>query len=204
MRTVISIFAVSALSITLASAAGPAANPNMQPGSSSGTQTMGSSAAVEANKAAYRAVIDQALNKGNLSVADKYISKDMVDHDPGNTVGGLDGFKQFVTAWRSAFPDSRAEIQELIGEGDRIIARVRSTGTHTGTFNGIAPTNRKFDVIGFDEVLFKNGKAVEHWGVTDQLGMMKQLGVMPNGTPQAQPSSAPTGTKPSAAPVHKY
>jgi predicted ester cyclase len=174
-------------------------SPSGSAGMSSATQ-----ASTEANKAAYRAVVEECMNKGNLALADKYIAKDMVDHDPGNTVGGLDGFKKFVTTWRGAFPDSRLEIESLVGDGDRIMARTRCMGTHTGTFNGIAATNKRFTIEGFDEVLFKNGKAVEHWGVTDQLGMMKQLGVMPGGSPQAQPSSAPAPAKPAAPATNKY
>ncbi len=174
-------------------------SPSGSAGMSSATQ-----ASTEANKAAYRAVVEECMNKGNLALADKYIAKDMVDHDPGNTAGGLDGFKKFVTTWRGAFPDSRLEIESLVGDGDRIMARTRCMGTHTGTFNGIAATNKRFTIQGFDEVLFKNGKAVEHWGVTDQLGMMKQLGVMPGGSPQTQPSSAPAPAKPAAPATNKY
>jgi predicted ester cyclase len=204
MRTAFPIFIVPALSMTLAFSAGPAANPNMQPGSSAGTESMGSSAAVEANKAAFRALVEECVNKNNVSLADKYVAKDMVDHDPGNTMGGLEGFKNSIIAFRKAFPDARIEVQDIVGEGDRITARLRSTGTHMAAFNGVAPTNKKFDIMRFDEAIFRNGKAVEHWAVTDQLGMMKQLGVMPDGAPRAQPSSAPAGAKPAAPAAHKY
>ncbi|MDB5102570.1 MAG: ester cyclase [Fibrobacteres bacterium] len=173
-------------------------------GGSGDAQSSATRSMVDANKAAYRTVMEECMNRGNLAAADRIIVKDLVDHDPGNLVGGLDGFKKFVTAWRGAFPDSRVEVISLVGEGDRIMARTRVTGTHSGTFNGVAPTNKRFAVEGFDEVMFKNGMAVEHWGVSDQLGMMKQLGIMPNGTPQQQPSSSPAPAKPSAPPSNKY
>ena len=224
MRTVFSFMTVSAIAFSLAAGAPPATtskgdanksaaptgtvSPGAAPTGSASSGSMGGSGnmqgSVEAYKAQYRTVIEECLNKGNLAAADKIISKDLVDHDPGNMAGGLAGFKKFATAWRSAFPDGRVEIESIVAEGDRLIARTRSTGTHTGTFYGIAPTNKRFAVEGFDEVLFKNGMAVEHWGVSDQLGMMKQLGVMPNGAPQAQPSSAPAPAKPGAPATNKY
>jgi predicted ester cyclase len=206
MRTAFSFFTVPALSVALAAAAGPAANPGTPAapmGSSVGTQTVASAAAREANKAAYRALIEACLNKGDLTVADKYIAKDMIDHDPMNRMGGLEGFKKSIADWRSAFPDGRVEVQDIIAEGDRVMARLRTTGTHKGSMNGVAATNKKIDVLGFDEVLFRNGKAAEHWGVIDQLGMMKQLGIIPDGPPQQQPSSAPAGDRP-APPSNKY
>jgi predicted ester cyclase len=223
MKNPICFFAVPALAISISMAAAPAPAPaatpaapttaasgkvnldpqsaTMQAAATSATTGSATRGSIESNKAAYRAVIEEFVNKGNAAIADRHIAKDIVDHDPANMAGGLEGFKTFVSSWRTAFPDSRMEVESIIGEGDRIMARLRATGTHSGTFNGIAPTNRKINVQSFDEVLFKNGKVVEHWAVSDQMTLMKQLGVQPAGTQQAQPSSAPAPAAPASGKV---
>jgi predicted ester cyclase len=161
-------------------------------------------AAGTAEKNAYRTLINECLNKGDMAAADMYIAKDMVDHDPNNPMGGLDGFKKFVTEWKSAFPDGLTEIQDIVSEGDRVIARIRATGTQTGKFNEMQATNKRIDVLGFDEARFKDGKIVEHWSVVDRLELMKQLGIV-SGTPgRPQPSSTPAPAKPQAPAPRKF
>jgi predicted ester cyclase len=68
--------------------------------------------------------------------------------------------------------------------GDKAVVRVRITGTHEGEFMGVPPTGKRIDVQGIDIVRFgDDGKAVEHWGVTDAMTMMQQLGAVPEGRP---------------------
>ncbi|HEX6385062.1 MAG TPA: ester cyclase, partial [Anaerolineae bacterium] len=120
-------------------------------------------------------------NEGNLGVADELIVADAVEHEefPGLEGSGPEVAKQFVAIIRSAFPDVRVQTQDMIAEGDKVVARVTLTGTHRGEFLGIPPTGKQVEVSTIDIIRVADGKMVEHWGVTDNLGMMQQLGVVP-------------------------
>jgi predicted ester cyclase len=95
---------------------------------------------------------------------------------------GREGLKNHFSAVFNAFPDLRVEIQQLIAEGDSICACVEMTGTHRGSYAGLAATGRQARVSGFDWIRFENGVAVERWGVFDQVGLMNQLGAIPGPT----------------------
>ncbi|MBM3214111.1 ester cyclase [Candidatus Poribacteria bacterium] len=92
---------------------------------------------------------------------------------------GIEGLRAFVTGLRQGMPDAKFVIDRLLSSGDYIGMAYRLVGTHTGEFMGIPATGRKLSVTGIDLIRFKDGKAVEHWGNSDDLGMMRQLGVMP-------------------------
>jgi predicted ester cyclase len=77
----------------------------------------------------------------------------------------------------------------MIAEGDKVVTRFTMRGTHQGEFMGIAPTGRRVEMTGIDIIRFSDGKMVEHWGNTDDLGMMQQLGVIPEpGQEEVEPS----------------
>ena len=80
---------------------------------------------------------------------------------------------------RTAFPDLHFTIEELVAEGDIVAGRLTMSGTHEGPLMGIPPTGRAVRQDHMHFVRFRDGKAVEHWGVRDELGMMQQMGVMP-------------------------
>ena len=79
---------------------------------------------------------------------------------------------------RRAFPDLHFTIEELVAEGDTVAGRVTMSGTHLGPFQGIPPTGRSFQQNHMHFVRFRDGKAIEHRAVRDDLGMMRQLGVI--------------------------
>jgi predicted ester cyclase len=88
--------------------------------------------------------------------------------------------KRLFAEFRSAFPDWREEIVELVAEGNTVAGRVRCSGTHLGEFLGEAPTGRRMDV---EEVFFlraEDGKFVDFWGLEDSLGRLRQLGLVPH------------------------
>jgi len=70
----------------------------------------------------------------------------VVGHNP--EIGGIEGWKQFATAWRIAFPDLQITVEDIIGEGDKVVASWKATGTHKGDFQGIAPTGKPVTVTG--------------------------------------------------------
>lgn len=135
----------------------------------------------EENKALLQRFYDEVFNEGNLDVVDELIAADAVEHEefPGLEGSGREVAKQFITIIRSAFPDVRVQAHDMIAEGDRVAARITFTGTHQGEFLGIPPTGKQVEVSTIDIIRVANGKMVEHWGVTDNLTMMQQLGVVP-------------------------
>ena len=136
---------------------------------------------IEQNKAVFRQIVEEIFNQGNISLFDELVAPDFIEHEelpPGIPVG-REGAKVLFTQLRSAFPDFKAEIEDLIAEGDRVVVRMKWTGTHEGEFMGIPPTGRSISIEVIDIVRFEGGKFVEHWGIMDNMGMMQQLGVVP-------------------------
>lgn len=131
----------------------------------------------EANKAMFKKFMDEVINKGNMAMIDEFLSEDFVEHEPmpPGIPEGREGCKAFFTMYREAFPDAKMTIDDMIAEGDKVVARQTWTGTNKGAFMGMPATGNqvKFDVI--DIVRMKDGKAVEHWGVYDGATMMQQL-----------------------------
>ena len=86
--------------------------------------------------------------------------------------------------YRAAFPDLRMDPEDVLASGDKVVARVRATGTHQGEFMGMPSTGKSIDVQLIDILRFDDdGLAREHWGVVDLMAMMQQLGVVPEGPP---------------------
>ena len=136
---------------------------------------------LEQNKANTRRFMEEVFNKGNLAVIDELLSTNFVDHmHPPGTPPGLDAAKQINTMMRAAFPDIHATVEDIIAEGDKVAVRATWTGTHKGEFMGMPPTGKSFKISAIDVMrIGDDGKALEHWGSTDMLGMMQQLGVIP-------------------------
>jgi len=132
------------------------------------------------NKAIMGRVVGEVFNKGNLAIIPELIAPNYVYHGSvGMEAKGPEGFKQFVTWLRTAFPDFHMKIDDLVAEGDKVVNCYRVTGTHKGEFMGIAPTGKKVTVSGIVITRWVGGKEVEAWGVDDMLAMMQQLGVVP-------------------------
>jgi predicted SnoaL-like aldol condensation-catalyzing enzyme len=131
-------------------------------------------------KALVRRFNDEVLSQGKLKVIDELVADDYVEHQefPGLTAD-KEGLRGFVTMFRDAFPDLSIETLGVVGDGDEVWGHALMTGTHKGEFMGIPPTGKKISVAVFDRVRLRDGKAIEHWGVSDDLGMMTQLGVIP-------------------------
>jgi steroid delta-isomerase-like uncharacterized protein len=138
----------------------------------------------EQNKHLVERSFEELHNQGNLSLVEELVSADFVNHDaPPNTPGGPAGLRAIVTMLRTAFPDLRIDINELIAEGDKVVARTTFRGTQSGPFFGIPPTGRHVEQEQIHILRFVDGKAVEHRAVRDDLTMMRQLGVIPPSAP---------------------
>jgi predicted ester cyclase len=124
----------------------------------------------------------------NLNVADEILSPDFVWHGalgPGEDQRGPEGTKEVASAVIGAFPDRRITHEDIIAEGDKVLIRWSLSGTHQGELMGIPATGRRVTVTGFDLFRIEGGKIVEMWQEADQLGMMQQLGVVPEPGQQA-------------------
>jgi predicted ester cyclase len=120
------------------------------------------------------------FNTGDFTNADKYISKDYIEHSARE--GEKPGFQSTIdaiTMLRKAFPDLKYTINDIIINDNKAAVLVTMTGTNTGDFMGMKATNKKISVLNIDWILFSNAQATEHWGYGDDMGMMMQLGMGP-------------------------
>lgn len=124
------------------------------------------------------------VSAGNLDALDELVADDVVEHEefPG-LKPNKEGVKQFFAMFRSAFPDFRMEPHEIIAEGDLVCARVTFSGTQEGEFMGVPPSGKRVEMQAIDIVRVRDGQAIEHWGVTDSMTMMQQLGAVPEQAP---------------------
>ena len=125
------------------------------------------------------------LSAGDIDGFGNLVAEDFIEREeaPG-LEPSKEGVKQFFRMYRAAFPDLRMEPQDILVSGDKVVARVRGTGTHQGEFMGMPATGKSVDVQLIDIIRFgDDGLAHEHWGVFDALKMMQQLGAIPEGPP---------------------
>jgi len=135
----------------------------------------------EQNKTNVRRLFEEVWNKGQMPVADELFAPSYTHHDSSTPdVGrGPESEKKRVTLYRNAFPDIRFTIEDMLAEGETVVARWSCRGTHKGELNGIAPTGKQFNITGVSIARFTNGKMFEGYVNWDALGLMQQLGVVP-------------------------
>jgi steroid delta-isomerase-like uncharacterized protein len=147
----------------------------------------------------YRAIANRvydAFNRNDGAALEALFASDFVEHEEfaGVSGVGLETAKAFAQAFHTGFPDFKIRLLDVIGEGGRTCAWYRLTGTQWGEFAGLAPTGRSVDIQGFDWLtLDDDGLITEHWGVSQELAMMTQLGLAPD-----QPAATIDLTEPAA------
>lgn len=118
---------------------------------------------------------------GNLAVIDELVAPGYVGHDPAAPdQQGPGGVKDFVTGYLAAFPDGSITIEEQLADGDLVATRWTGRGTQQGELMGIPPTGKQVTISGITISRVENGKVVEEWSNWDTLGMLQQLGVVPD------------------------
>jgi steroid delta-isomerase-like uncharacterized protein len=130
----------------------------------------------------------ELINAGDIDGFGEFLADDFVEHEQ---TPGLEPTKAGVLEWfrlfRAAFPDLRFEPEDYIASGDKVVVRVRATGTNNGDFMGMPATGKGIDIGLIDIVRFgDDGLGHEHWGVADVMTMMQQLGAVP--TPDTAPA----------------
>lgn len=129
-----------------------------------------------ANKELVRQFYKDVYVDWNMSRADEVVSTQFTWHDwPNGGRTGPQAFRDYYSAFRSAVPDARFEVDDLIAEGDRVVVRWRMIGTHKGTFQGIVPTGRPIVLKGIAIYRVQDGKLMERWVVSDLYGALKDV-----------------------------
>jgi steroid delta-isomerase-like uncharacterized protein len=121
----------------------------------------------------------ELVNGGRYDAFPEVVAPDCHDHDPApGQHMGPEGYQAFFTQLRSAFPDMQVEVKKLVADGDDVAFAYTLTGTHQGDFNGHKPTGKAIKVRGMQIGRFVDGKMVERWGSSDELGILKQIGAI--------------------------
>ena len=139
----------------------------------------------EQNKAIARRIPFEVFSEGRLEVVDEILAPDFTDHSelPPGIPAGREGIKAIASALRQGFPDLKYRLELQIAEGEFVASYVTVTGTHKGEIFGMPATEKHAEWAESHIVKVVNGKITEHWGIVDQLGMLRQLGLAP--APQA-------------------
>jgi steroid delta-isomerase-like uncharacterized protein len=137
----------------------------------------------EQNKAVVRRWFEEVWNQGREASIDELFPAAGVAHGLGDSEQDVHGpaeFKPFVANIRGALPDTHINIDDILADGDRVAVRVTLQGTHTGNGLGVPPTGRKVSIQGIIIVRLVQGRITEGWNSYDQLGLLRQIGVLPS------------------------
>ena len=127
-----------------------------------------------------RSTTEEIWRTGNASLIDEHMAPNYVLHKPPTGFApDREGLKAIVHAMRSAFPDLRMTVEDVVAEGDKVVQRRRYEGTHKGELFGIPASGKSVSVSQITVSRVADGKFVEEWAETDFLGMLQQLGVVP-------------------------
>jgi steroid delta-isomerase-like uncharacterized protein len=127
----------------------------------------------------YFAAIDAGCGEGNSQIVEEFLAPDFVEHNPFPGIAPTrDGWKEAFEHFAATAP-GRHVIEELVAEDDMVVGRITAYGTHRGDLFGIPATGKAFHVTGIAMWRVRDGKIVEHWHQTDQVGLMQQLGAPP-------------------------
>jgi steroid delta-isomerase-like uncharacterized protein len=133
----------------------------------------------EQNKTLARRWFEDIFSRGNLDAANEILSADFVDHLTREDERGLEELKAYVTIYRAAFPDIQDTLEQIVAEGDKVVVRWTSRGTHQGEFMGVAPTGRHVTFTGMRLFRIAENKIAESWVNIDEQGLQEQLGTAP-------------------------
>jgi len=130
------------------------------------------------NKAIVRRYLEQVANEQRYDLIEEFLDENIELHG-SHLSPGREAIKSWYTMLLTAIPDFQVTIDDTVAEGDRVVTRLTSGGTHKGQFQGIPPTGKMLKISGISIFRLQNGKIVEGWLVNDELGMMRQMGLIP-------------------------
>lgn len=126
-----------------------------------------------------RALLEEIFNQGNLDAIDELYTENFVGHEPQNPIQGREALKAWVQELRRVSPDFHMNLHETLVDGDMAATRWTVTRTHAADWRGMPATNRPYVVSGITMSKFSGGKIAESWVNADNLGMLQQLGIVP-------------------------
>ena len=132
----------------------------------------------EQNKTLARRWFEDLFSRGNLDAANEILSAEFVDHLTHEDERGLEELKHYVGIYRNAFPDIQDIVEDIVAEGDKVVVRWMSSGTHQGEFMSVAPTGRHVTFTGMRLFRIADNKIVESWVNIDERGLQEQLGAV--------------------------
>jgi steroid delta-isomerase-like uncharacterized protein len=132
----------------------------------------------ETNKAIVRRYIEQVVNDQRHDLVDEFLVDTVELHGPGSSIIGRNAVVEWHAMFTSAFPDWHTTVDEMVAEGDKVVVRITSNGTHQGEMQGIPATGKPVTQNAIIIYRLTNGKIVEGRLQTDNLSMMQQLGLM--------------------------
>jgi steroid delta-isomerase-like uncharacterized protein len=133
----------------------------------------------ESNQQIVRRALEEIWQNGNIALIDELYAPDFFNHTlESGQAQGLELEKQMAARFRGAFPDFEVIIEDLLATADKVVLRGGWRGTHLGEFMGVAPTHKLITVTEIAIFRLDGGKIAELWANTDQLGFLRQLGVI--------------------------
>jgi len=130
------------------------------------------------NAAIMRDAMTTVVEQGRSDQIDHFFAVDFAGHDTAGNSFGREDFRMGVLEMLSAFSTRRIEIADQVTAGDKVVTRYVVTGRHTGAFRGIPPTGREFRMTGISIDRLAAGQIIENWEVTDDMGLLRQLGLL--------------------------
>ena len=134
---------------------------------------------IEEHKAVVRRFVGEVFVQGNGQAIDELVAEDFVGHTWGNA--DREGLKAAMRRVAQGLADVSFTIEDLIAEGDRVAVRLTASARHVGDFMGLPATGRSYEIGEIHVFRLRDGRIAEHWHQYDQLGMLRQLGAMPDG-----------------------
>jgi steroid delta-isomerase-like uncharacterized protein len=132
----------------------------------------------EQNKTLARRWFEDLFSRGDLDAAEEILSAEFLDHLPREEERGIEELKDYVSVYRTAFPDIEGTVEEIVAEADKVVVRWKSHGTHQGEFMGVAPTGRHVTFSGMRLFRIAENKIAESWVNIDERGLQEQLGAV--------------------------
>jgi steroid delta-isomerase-like uncharacterized protein len=136
---------------------------------------------LDGNKALVRRFIDEIFVQGRMEAVDELLTDDFVGHTWPSTGHPKDDLKAAIGRTSKGLSDPRFEIEDVIGEGDRVVVRLTAEATQTGELMGMPPSGKRYSIGEIHIFRVHDGKVSEHWHQFDQMAMMRQLGALPGG-----------------------
>jgi steroid delta-isomerase-like uncharacterized protein len=134
----------------------------------------------EENKVVVRRFIDEIFVKGNADAADKLVTPDFVPRSWPSVKPGIDNLKQAVKRVSAGLSNVSMKIEDMIAEDDKVAVRLTAHAVHKGAFMGLPATGKEYTISETHIFRLKDGKVAEHWRDADMLGLMRQLGAIPD------------------------